>query len=67
MVLCQGKAKKGQVDRIPEAIIIDKRVNEGNMDRLLSMLARFRVGRIILLPIWFVVRRIESCMYTQKI
>ena len=41
MVLCQGKDKNGQVDRNPAAIIIDKRVNEGNVDRQLSMLARF--------------------------
>ena len=55
MVLCQGKGKKGQVDRNPGAIITDKRVTEGNLDRLLSMLARFCVSRIILLPILFVV------------
>ena len=67
MVLCQGKDKKGQVNRNPGATITNKRVNEGNVDRLLSMLARFHVSRIILLPILFVVRCIESCMYTQKI
>ena len=67
MVSCQGKDKKGQADRNPSAIIIDKRVNKGNVDRMLSMLARFHVSRIILLPILFVVRRIESCTYTQNI
>lgn len=68
MVLCQGKDKNGQVDRNPAAIIIDKRVYEGNVDRQLSMLARFRVSRIILLPILFVVRRIEKLhVYTKDI
>ena len=67
MVLCQGKNKKGQVDRDPAAIIIDKRVNEKNVNRMLSMLARFRISLNILLPILLVVRSNESCIYTQKI
>ena len=57
MVLCQGKEKKQQVDWKPAAIIIDKWVKEGNVERMLSMLALCRVSRIILFPSLFVVGR----------
>lgn len=63
MVLCQGK----EVDRNPAAIIIDKLVKEGNVERMWSILARFRVSRIILFPMLFVVGRSESCMFIQNI
>ena len=66
MVLCQGKKAKYPVDRNPAAIKIDKRVEEGNVERMLSMLAQCRVSRIILFPMLFVVGRTESCRYTQK-
>lgn len=62
MVLCQGK----EVDRNPAAIIIDKVVKEGNVERMWSILARFRVSRIILFPM-FVVGSSESCMFIQNI
>lgn len=67
MVLCQGKKTKQQVDRNPAAIKINKRVEERNVEQMLSMLARCRVSRIILFPMLFVVVRIESCMYTQDV
>ena len=49
MVLCQGKEKKQQVDRKPAAIIIDKRVKEGNVERMLSMLGELFWFRFYLL------------------
>ena len=58
MVLRQRKEKHQQVDRKPATIIIDKRVKEGNVERMLSiLLAQCRVTRIILFPILFVVGR----------
>lgn len=41
------REKKQQVDRNPAAIIINKRVKEGNVQRTWSMLARCRISRII--------------------
>ena len=55
-----------EVDRNPPARKINKPVGEGNVERMLSMLARCRVSRIILFPMLFDVVGIESCMYTQK-
>ena len=66
MVLCQGKKTKQQVDRNSPARKINKPVGEGNVERMLSMLARCRVSRIILFPMLFDVVGIESGMYTQK-
>ena len=54
--IVQGE-KRQQVDRKPAAIIIDKRVKEGSVERMLSMLALCRVSEIILFPILFVVGR----------
>ena len=50
MVLCQGKKTKQQVERNPAAIKIKKRIKEGDVEQMSSMLAQCRVSRIILFP-----------------